>query len=239
MKATLKRKTLGFLGISCVFAMHAGVAVAAGDPQKGEERYRACSACHSLEPGRHMTGPSLAGIWQRQAGTVEGFTRYSNVLKQADVIWDEPSLDAWLASPRTFIPGNRMTFRGLSDAAQRRDIVAFLRQISERERPAQGQQATGMSAGMMRPAQPLNLKSLEPRNRVVSIGYCGDTYSVTTETGDVHDFWEFNLRFKTDRSENGPPSGHPVIISAGMRGDRASVVFASPAEISPFIGEKC
>ena len=51
--------------------------------------------------------------------------------------------------------------------------------------------------------------------------------------------WEFNLRFKTDSSDVGPEPGNPVIIGAGMQGDRASVVFASPGEISSFIKQSC
>ncbi len=52
-------------------------------------------------------------------------------------------------------------------------------------------------------------------------------------------FWEFNFRFKTDTSENGPPEGHPALLRASMRGDRAFVIFASPSEISAFIETKC
>lgn len=59
------------------------------------------------------------------------------------------------------------------------------------------------------------------------------------ETGEVYEFWEFNLRFKTDGSVNGPAPRDPVIISASMRGDRAFVIFASPVEISPFIQKGC
>jgi len=55
----------------------------------------------------------------------------------------------------------------------------------------------------------------------------------------AYEFWEFNLRFKTDGSENGPVAGHPVIIPASMRGDRAFVIFAAPTEISPFIKSEC
>jgi cytochrome c len=62
---------------------------------------------------------------------------------------------------------------------------------------------------------------------------------VTTKTGDNYQFWEFNVRFKSDSSENGPTKGNPVLIPAGMRGDRASVVFSSPEEICPLIHRKC
>ena len=51
--------------------------------------------------------------------------------------------------------------------------------------------------------------------------------------------WEYNLRLKTDSSDLGPHAGKPVIIGAGMQGDRASIVFAAPGEISRFICETC
>jgi len=200
-----------------------------------------------------MTGPSLAGIWGRKAGTVEGFSRYSKAFKQADIIWDEHSLDTWLANPRGYLPGNRMTFRGLPDETQRRDLIAFLRSVSEKEGPSPDQQAESMSEGMMGQSegmmgqsegmmgqgQMLDLKALEANNRIISISHCGDTYTVMPETGEAYEFWEFNLRFKTDASENGPMAGHPVIIPASMRGDRAFVIFAGPSEISTFIKSEC
>ena len=186
-----------------------------------------------------MTGPSLAGIWGRKAGTVEGFTRYSKAIKEAGIIWDEHSLDAWLANPRTFIPNNRMTFRGLPDETQRRDLIAYLRSVSEKEGPSSDQQAESMSEGTMSQGQILNLKALEANNRITSISHCGDTYTVTVETEEAYEFWEFNLRFKTDGTGNGPVAGHPVIIPASMRGDRAFVIFAAPTEISPFIKSEC
>jgi cytochrome c len=118
-----------------------------------------------------MTGPSLAEIWGRKAGTVEGFTRYSKAFKQADIIWDESSLDAWLENPKTFIPKNRMTFRGLPDEAQRRDLIAYLRSVSEKEGPSSDQQAESMSEGTMSQGQILNLKALEANNRITSISH--------------------------------------------------------------------
>ncbi len=233
------RVTTGVLAFYVGLWGTSGFASETGDPAKGQEVYRACTACHSLAPGRHMTGPSLAAIWGRKAGTVEGFTRYSKAIKQADIIWDDHSLDSWLANPRGYLPGNRMTFRGLPDETRRRDLIAFLGSVSEKEGPSSDQQAESMSEGMTSQGQMLNLKALEADNRITSIGHCGDTYSATVETDEAYEFWEFNLRFKTDGSENGPVAGHPVIIPASMRGDRAFVIFAAPTEISSFIKSEC
>jgi len=72
----------------------------AGNPENGAEIYQQCVACHSLEPKLHLTGPSLAGVFDRKAGTAPDFLRYSSALKNADVVWDAKSLDAWLKNPR-------------------------------------------------------------------------------------------------------------------------------------------
>lgn len=207
---------------------------AGGDPANGARAFRACVACHSLEPGQHRTGPSLAGVLGRKAGTAEGFRRYSPVLKAAGIVWDEATLDAWIADPQAFIPGNRMAFRGLPDAQARADLIAYL------AHPDQGS-AAGQPSGMMGmgSADLPDLKALGPEHRVTAIRHCADTYEVATADGTTEPFWEMNLRFKTDGSQLGPEPGKPVIVGAGMMGDRASVIFASPAEISPFIASGC
>ncbi len=56
--------------------------------------------------------------------------------------------------------------------------------------------------------------------------------------GKARDFWERNLRFKTDSSGEGPEKAAPAIVDAGMMGDRADVIFAAPEEISRFVS-KC
>ena len=70
---------------------------------------------------------------------------------------------------------------------------------------------------------------------MTAISHCRDTYTVTTGDGQK----ERNLRFKTDTSEIGPVKGSPAIIGAGMTGDRASVIFSAPEEISMWIKPSC
>jgi len=80
-----------------------------------------------------------------------------------------------------------------------------------------------------------NLKEVGPDRQVATIHYDRDTYKITTADGRSSDFWEANLRFKIDSSDTGPLAGKPVILPTGMMGDRASVFFASPAEMSDLI----
>jgi cytochrome c len=95
-----------------------------GDHVRGAQAARACMECHSFAPGRHMTGPSLAGVWGRKAGTAAGFARYSDALKRSGLVWDERHLDQWLTNPATVVPGNAMDFPGIADARTRADLLA-------------------------------------------------------------------------------------------------------------------
>lgn len=209
----------------------AAPAFGAGDSERGAKVFGACAACHSLQSGEQLTGPSMAGIFGRRAGTVEGFMRYSEALRKADVKWDEKSLDAWIADPQKFIPGNLMTFRGIRDAGQRADLVEFLKNPKESAKSAGG--------GMTASPRLESLRDVEPQARVTAIRYCQDSYFVTLANGKTFPFWEFNLRFKTNGSPEGPAPSKPVILRSGMQGDRASIVFANPDEISKLIKKRC
>jgi cytochrome c len=211
-----------------------------GDATRGERMYRACVACHSLEPNRNMTGPSLAEVWNRKAGSLASFPRYSPALKSAGILWNDDTLDQWIKDPQHFIPENTMTFPGIKDARQRADLLAFLKDATQPGRAPKIAQGGNQMGGMMMGGGAVpNLKTLDAQNRVRSITHCGDTYKVATTDGKVRDFWERNLRFKTDVSDDGPQKGAPALVGAGMMGDRADVIFAGPHEISGFISQQC
>lgn len=214
-------------------------ASAAGDAEKGAVVFRACVACHSLKPDRNMTGPSLAGVWGRKAGSLASFDRYSPALKSSNVVWDEKFLDAWLKSPSDFIPHNRMVFPGIPDASARADLIAFLKQASAGNLSAVASGRNGREVVKAASGSFDDLKKLGPDQQVQAIRYCHDTYHLMLGDGQTLDFWEANLRFKTDSSDTGPLPGKPAIMRAGMQGDRASVFFAAPEEISTFIKHQC
>jgi cytochrome c len=210
---------------------------ATGDATRGAQAFRACAACHSVAPGEHMTGPSLANAWNHKAGSAEGFARYSGAMKRLEAKWDERTLDKWLADPERFLPGTTMTFSGIKDSKARRDVIAYLRAVAEGKAPTAPQAGAGGMMGMAR--QKMDLRTPPAAGQVRSIRHCGDTYTVETADGRIEKIWEFNLRFKTDSSKLGPRPGQPVAVGAGMQGDRASIVFASPKEISTAIAESC
>ena len=206
----------------------------AGDVARGAVAFQQCVACHSVEPGVHLTGPSLARIWGRRAASVEGFTRYSEPLRKSGLVWDGGTLDRWLSDPQAAVPGNVMTFPGVKDRAQRADLIAYLQALAAGKAPAPAPGGR-MTAAAARP----DLKTLGPEHRVKAIRYCGDGYHLTMEDGQTLPFWEYNLRFKTDSSPRGPAPGRPILVPAGMPGDRASLVFSSPEEISRMVERRC
>ena len=212
---------------------------AAGNVAQGQRLFGTCAACHSLQPDENMTGPSLAGVWNRKAGSLDSFSRYSPALKTANIVWNDKTLDDWITDPQHLVPGNEMTFAGIKDARQRADLLAFLKEATQPGGSvAQGGQMGGMS-GMMGGGRVPNLKHLDPENRVQAITYCKDNYTITTANGQTRRFWERNLRLKTDASGDGPEKNAPALVGAGMAGDRADVIFADPSEITSFIVNKC
>ena len=101
-------------------------AAAAGDPAAGKSVFQSqCSICHAAAPGRNLIGPTLFGVVGRTTGAVAGYN-YSPANKGANLTWDAATLDKYLEAPRTIVPGTKMTYGGLKDAAKRADLIAYL-----------------------------------------------------------------------------------------------------------------
>lgn len=228
--------------LAILLTLDANAFAADGNASRGQRIFDACAACHSLQPNQNMTGPSLSEVWDRKAGALAGFGRYSSALQSANIEWNDKTLDEWIKDPQHFVPGNEMTFPGIKDAQQRADLLAFLKEATKKgasQTAQQGEPMGGMMGGMGGGGQVPNLKKLYSAQRVQTITYCKDTYTITTANGQSRKFWERNLRLKTDASNDGPEKNAPALIDAGMMGDRADVIFADPSEISPFIATKC
>lgn len=120
--------------LSCLTVALAAVLVAgaarAEDAESGSKLFRKyCSACHTVEAGKNRVGPSLHGIVGRKAGAVEGF-KYSEANVNSGVVWDEKTLDTYLANPKGLMPGTKMIFVGVRKEDERSDIIAYLKTVS-------------------------------------------------------------------------------------------------------------
>src|SRR5580698_1781071 len=103
------------------------VAQSTDDATRGETVFeKRCTGCHSLEQDR--VGPRLKGVFGRTSGGIIGFP-YSQELIDAHLVWDEKSLEKWLADPGKLVPGNNMEFH-VAKAEERRDLIQFLKQAS-------------------------------------------------------------------------------------------------------------
>jgi cytochrome c len=96
------------------------------DRENGQRLAQMCKACHTIgKGGVNMVGPNLYGFFGKPAGSVEKYS-YSPALQEADFVWTPRALDAWLAQPARFLPGNRMSFPGVRGAKDRADVIAYL-----------------------------------------------------------------------------------------------------------------
>ncbi len=102
--------------------------LASADAAKGEKVFSKCKACHKLEDGANGTGPHLYSIVNRPIGDVDGFG-YSDVLATNGGEWDAEALNGFLADPKGWAPGTKMSFAGLKKVDDRANLVAYLQGI--------------------------------------------------------------------------------------------------------------
>ena len=112
------------LAFNILAAMAASSAVAA-DVEAGKTEFKKCALCHTTEAGKNKIGPSLFEIVGRKSATLDNFN-YSEAMKKFDHVWDEETLDKYLADPRGTVPGTKMIFPGIKDKTERDDVIAYL-----------------------------------------------------------------------------------------------------------------
>jgi cytochrome c len=121
-------QTIALASGAALLAVFAAVGGAKGDTIVGRSAFeKRCTGCHALD--HEKTGPRLAGVVGRKAGTVSGFP-YSDAVKKSEVVWTETVLDKWLTDPETVVPDTDMAFR-LDNPVERAAIIAFLKETGK------------------------------------------------------------------------------------------------------------
>jgi cytochrome c len=100
--------------------------LATADIAKGEAVFKKCAACHTIaQGGANGIGPNLWASMGKAHGHVAGFA-YSDALKSIPGNWDWEGMDKWLANPKKYAPGTKMTFAGLGNPEERANLIFYL-----------------------------------------------------------------------------------------------------------------
>ncbi len=99
--------------------------VAAADPADGAKVFRKCKSCHVADAKKNRVGPYLLGVVGRKQASAEGYN-YSSALAALDGTWTVDELNAFLADPKAYAPGTKMSFPGLRKEADRAAVIAYL-----------------------------------------------------------------------------------------------------------------
>lgn len=123
----MKMTKLATLGVSLAISLAATSAFADGDAAKGEKVFKKCKACHTIEQGgKNKIGPNLFGIVGKKSGSAEGY-KYSKAMENADLTWDEATLNEYLKKPKALVKGTKMSFAGLKKESDRDNLIAYLK----------------------------------------------------------------------------------------------------------------
>ena len=115
-----------FLALAALGSLLIAFPAHAQNAEAGQKAFKQqCGLCHDTAAGKNRVGPSLFGVVGRKAGSVDGF-HYSDANKNSGFTWDQATLDKYLTDPRGTVPGTTMTYAGVKNEEQRRDIVAYL-----------------------------------------------------------------------------------------------------------------
>ena len=114
-----------------VFFTAASCAANAQDVASGEKSFNKCRACHQVgETAKNGVGPVLNGLFGRKSGTVEGYN-YSDANKNSGIAWDEAVFADYIKDPKAKIPGTKMSFAGIKNEQEVRDLTAVLKQFGK------------------------------------------------------------------------------------------------------------
>jgi len=115
--------------VAVVLIAVSSVSGMAQDAQKGKTVFNVCLVCHAIGPGaQNKIGPELNGLDGRNAGTVPNFD-YSDANKNSGIVWNEESFEDYIRNPAAKIPDTKMTFAGVKNEQQVKDLWAYINQF--------------------------------------------------------------------------------------------------------------
>ena len=199
--------------------------LAAASPERGEEVFLVCRACHMIEEGApHTIGPNLWGVIGRPVASAEGYDRYTPAMSALEGTWTPERLDIYLRQPMVEVQGTTMAFPGVPDAGDRADLIAWLNRNSPApldlgagEVAGQGAAGTAAAGGEASggvaaaasaspsPARDLGLLVAE-EGAVETHAYCTPCHSerIVAQQGLTRDGWAELLEQMVEEHEMAP-----------------------------------
>ena len=108
-----------------LLSLIAASSATAADIEAGKTTFKKCALCHTNEPGKNKVGPSLFGIVGRQSASLDNYN-YSDAMKSFKHTWTPETLYTYLTDPHAVVSGTKMIFPGITDKAERTDLIAYL-----------------------------------------------------------------------------------------------------------------
>lgn len=124
MKRAIVGVSVGAVVLAVAYGIAVGAPVTDDEVHAGQAIYARCAACHSLTYNR--TGPKHCGLFGRRAGSLADF-QYSEAMKHSGIVWNEKTLDQFLANPMKRVPGTAMGYAGIPDPKERHALIAYLK----------------------------------------------------------------------------------------------------------------
>ena len=187
------------------------VRLASADADKGKGGTKACAACHSFEKGGpNKVGPDLWDVVEREKAHAAGF-EYSAALKEKGGTWTYDDLDHFLENPKGYAKGTKMAFAGISSPAERANVIAYLRSLSDSPKPLPVAEKKA-EADKPADAKPAESKSSESKTGEgqPAAGKSTEPKPVETPTGDKSKTPETNAPRGATQSGDGRDTARPV-----------------------------
>jgi len=100
----------------------------------GEKAFKKCKACHQVGEGaKNKSGPQLNGVVGRAIGGLGDFKYSKNMAAMGaeGVVWNDETLAAFLAKPKAYIKGTKMSFSGFKKEQDIEATIEYLKSFSQ------------------------------------------------------------------------------------------------------------